>query len=128
LSGINRFIFTGDFTLNLNTSKMAYDPQLANRVREAFMQQKNIEEKKMFGGLAFLVNGKMCVNVTSRGLMCRFDPALQERISEKTGFLPMIMRGRQLDGYCYVSPEGFKRKKDFEWWIDLCLQFNKTLR
>lgn len=105
---------------------MAYDTLLADRVREylAEFPRLEIEEKEMFRGLAFLVNGKMCVNVSGNNLMCRFDPTLTEEVSEKTGFLQMIMKGKAYKGYCYVEPIGIKNKKDFEYWIDLCLDFN----
>ena len=109
---------------------MAYDEKLADKVREYLAALKGIviEEKKMFSGLAFLVNEKMCINVSGDNLMCRFDPALQETIAERTGYLPMIMKGKELNGYCYVAPEGFKRKKDFEYWINTCLDFNKKAK
>jgi TfoX/Sxy family transcriptional regulator of competence genes len=105
---------------------MAFDTLLADRVREylAIFAKLEIEEKKMFHGLAFLVNGKMCVNVSGQNLMCRFDPAQTEELAEKAGFLPMIMKGKELKGYCYVEPTGFRNKKDFEFWIHLCLDFN----
>ena len=83
-----------------------------------------IEEKKMFSGLAFMVNGKMCINVSGDRLMCRYDPALQEEVAEKTGFQPMIMKGKELAGYCYVEPDGFKTKKEFAYWTNLCLDYN----
>ena len=105
---------------------MAYDTLLADRVREylATFPKLEIEEKKMFRGLAFLVNGKMCVNISGQNLMCRFDPTLKEELAEKTGFLPMIMKGKEYKGYCYVEPTGIKNKKDFEFWISICLDFN----
>lgn len=109
---------------------MAYDIKLAERVRgylEAFPELK-VEEKKMFRGLSFLVNGKMCVNVSGDNLMCRFDPALQETLSKRTGYLPMIMKERVYNGYCYVEPAGFKAKKDFEYWVNLCLDFNEKAK
>lgn len=105
---------------------MVYDTLLADRVREylAEFPELKIEEKEMFRGLAFLVNGKMCVNVSGQNLMCRFDPILTEELSEKTGFLQMIMKGKEYKGYCYVEPIGTKNKNDFEFWINLCLDFN----
>lgn len=105
---------------------MAYDAKFAGRIREYLFgfPKLTIEEKKMFGGLAFIVNGKMCISVSHDNLMCRFDPALQEEVAEKNGFKPMNMRGHELKGYCYVSPDGYKKKKDFEYWINLCLSFN----
>lgn len=78
----------------------------------------------MFGGLAFMVNGKMCINVSGERLMCRFDPKHADEISSKAGFQPMYMKGKLYDGYCYVDPEGFKKKSDFEYWVQLCLDFN----
>lgn len=94
---------------------MAYDLKLADRIREylAEVPALKIKEKEMFSGLAFLVNGKMCVNVSHENLMCRFNPERFDEVSERMGFLPMIMRGKQLNGYCYVSPDGFKKKKIF---------------
>lgn len=109
---------------------MAYNEDLANRVREYLATHINLEiiEKKMFGGLAFLVNGKMCVNISGDRLMCRFAPQQTEEIAEKTGFLPCIMRGKQLNGYCYVEEIGYKSPKDFVFWLNLCLNFNKKAK
>lgn len=105
---------------------MAYDTKLADRVRAYLSEipKLKVKEKIMFSGVVFMVNDKMCVNVSHDNLMCRFDPEDTEKISEHKGFMPMIMRGKALDGYCYVSPDGFKSVKDFEWWMKLCLDFN----
>lgn len=109
---------------------MAYDEKLAGRIREYLetFPKLKIEEKKMFRGLVFMINGKMCINVSGGNLMCRFDPALTEELAEKTGYLPMIMKGKELKGYCYVEPTGFKKKKDFEFWVNLCLDFNSKAK
>lgn len=105
---------------------MAYNTSVANRIRTHLeeLPHLDVEEKTMFSGLAFLVNGKMCINVSDENLMCRFDPELQNEVAERPGFLPMIMRGRQLKGYCYVSEDGYKSKSNFEYWLALCLDFN----
>ena len=105
---------------------MAYNEKLADRVREALSEVPKIkvEEKRMFRGLAFMVNGKMCVNVSGDELMCRFDPDQQESLSERPGFKTMVMKGREYRGFGYVSEEGFKRKKDFDFWVGVCLKFN----
>lgn len=109
---------------------MAYDTKLADRIREYLAEIPNleIEEKKMFRGLAFMVNGKMCVNVSGENLMCRFDPVLQDELSNKIGFQTMVMNDNEYKGYCYVSPVGIKTKKNFEFWLNLCLDFNKRAK
>ncbi|MCJ0742040.1 TfoX/Sxy family protein [Pedobacter montanisoli] len=109
---------------------MAYSIALADRIREYLSTIPNITvtEKRMFSGLAFMVNDKMCINVSGENLMCRFDPNLLEELAEKRGFLPMNMKGRQMKDYCYVEPIGFNRKEDFEFWLKLCLDFNERAK
>jgi TfoX/Sxy family transcriptional regulator of competence genes len=109
---------------------MSYDTQLADKIREYLSEfpDLKIEEKKMFSGVSFMVNGKMCVNVSNENLMCRFDPTLHDQIAERNGYEPMIMKGKEVKGYCYVHPFGFKSKKDFEYWINLCLDYNKKAK
>jgi hypothetical protein len=115
--------------LSLN-SLMAYNEKLADRLREVLAQipKIKVEEKRMFKGLAFMVNGKMCVNVSGDDIMCRFDPALQESLAERNGFRTMIMKGREYKGFGYVSEEGFKSKRDFDFWLSLCLSFNSKAK
>jgi TfoX/Sxy family transcriptional regulator of competence genes len=105
---------------------MAYSTELADRLREylASIPKLKIEEKEMFSGIVFMVNGKMCVNVSHENLMCRFDPSRQEELAERNGYEPMIMKGKEMKGYCYVRPEGFRTRKDFEFWVKLCLEYN----
>lgn len=109
---------------------MPHDAKLTGRVREHLSQFPNlkIEEKRMFGGIAFMVNGKMCVNVSGQNLMCRFDPNQTEELAQRKGYLPVIMKGKEFKGYCYVEPAGFKNKKDFEYWITLCLNYNSEAK
>ncbi|PPL00803.1 TfoX/Sxy family protein [Parapedobacter indicus] len=109
---------------------MAYDIELAQQVR-AYLKRvpgSAVEEKKMFGGLAFLVNDKMCINISGDGLMCRFDPKQAKTVSERKGYHPMIMKGKNLAGFCYVSPEGFTDPDDFSYWLELCLAFNEQAK
>lgn len=107
---------------------MAYNEKLAGKIREALIDVRKIEEKKMFRGVTFMVNGKMCISVSGEELMCRFDPSLQEEIIEKKGCRPMIMKGREYKGYCYVNEEGMKTKRDFNYWVALALDFNKKAK
>ncbi|WP_185286318.1 TfoX/Sxy family protein [Chryseobacterium indologenes] len=109
---------------------MAYNIELADRVRERLAKVPDIEveEKKMFSGLSFLINGKMCINISHENLMCRYNPELEDVVSERKGFLPMIMRSKQLPGYCYVEPAGFRQPDDFEYWIKICLDYNPVAK
>lgn len=107
---------------------MAYSEKLADRLREALAHLPRVEEKKMFRGVTFMVNKKMCLCVSGEDLMCRFDPALHETLTDKNGFRSMIMRGREFKGYGYVSPDAIKSKKDFDYWVNLCLDFNSKAK
>lgn len=66
----------------------------------------------------------MCVSVSGKNLMCRFDPELQDKVAGRKGFQTMIMKGSVYKGYCYVCPEEIQTIKDFEFWVNLCLNFN----
>ena len=109
---------------------MPYDTKLADRIREyvSVVLGIKIEEKEMFRGLTFMINDKMCVCVSGENLMCRFDPVLQDELSEKPGFQEMIMKGKVFKGFCYVSPEGIRTKANFEFWVGLCLDFNERAK
>ena len=87
---------------------MPYNAKLADKIRAYLSDNVNleIEEKKMFRGLTFMVNGKMCVCVSGENLLCRFDPDLQDELAEKEGYEAMVMKGKVYNGYCYVSPTG----------------------
>ena len=107
---------------------MAYNINLANKVREylAEVPDIEIEEKEMFAVLNFMVNGKTCVCISGEKLMLRFDSNLQEELSERNGYETMLMKGKEYKGYCYINPEGFKDRKDFEYLLNLCLDYNKV--
>lgn len=107
---------------------MPYEIKLADRLREflAEVPAITIEEKEMFSTLNFMVNGKTCVCVNGESLMLRFDPNLQEELTEKKGYETMLMKGKEYKGYCYINPEGFRAKEDFEYFVNLCLDYNKV--
>ena len=109
---------------------MTYDTNLVNKVREYIAEIPNIEikEKEMFNVLNFMVNGKTCICVSGENLMLRFDPKLQEVLSERNGYETMLMKGKEYKGYCYINPEGYKDKTDFEYYVKLCLDFNKIAK
>ena len=107
---------------------MAYNEKLADRVREVLAHLPKVEEKKMFRGITFMVNGKMCISVSGDELMCRFDPALHDTVAEKDGFRTMIMKGREYKGFCYVTHEAIRTKNNFDFWVNLCLEFNSKAK
>lgn len=108
---------------------MPFNNNLADRIREFLSAKPNlkVEEKKMFRGLTFMVNDKMCVCVSNDNLMCRFDPNLQDEVAKLIGYQPMIMKSKNYKGYCYISEEGYKMEKDFEYLLNLCLEYNSTI-
>lgn len=103
---------------------MAYSEELNNKIREALVNVPKVEEKHMFGGVCYMVNGKMCVGVVKNEMMCRIDPKMEEIVFEKNGCRAMDFTGRPMKGYVFISDEGMKTKKDFDYWIKLCLDFN----
>ncbi|PKA14464.1 TfoX/Sxy family protein [Leptospira haakeii] len=107
---------------------MAINEKLAERVRKTFTKQKEVEEKKMFGGLCFMVNGKMCVCVRDEELMFRIDPKDYESVLEKKKARPMIHNGNLMKGFVFVKVEDVKSEKEFEYWMDLALDYNKTAK
>ncbi len=107
---------------------MAYNEQISNRIREALAGIPNLEEKEMFGGVCYMVNDKMCIGVIGNEMMCRVGPAHYEEALEKNGCREMDFARRPMKGYVYVAEEGMKSAKEFNYWISLCLEFNKEAK
>lgn len=107
---------------------MAFDEKLSDRIRETLVNETKVEEKFMFGGVCYMVNGKMCVGVVKDEMMCRIDPEAEEAALKRKGARPMDFTGRPMKGYVFVSKEGMKTAKDFEYWINLCLDFNSKAK
>ena len=103
---------------------MSYSEQLAVRIRERLADLPNVEEKKMMGGLTFMYNGKMCVGIIKDQLMCRIDPALHDQAIARKGCRTMDFTNRPMIGYVLVDRTGMSGKADFDYWIDLALDFN----
>ena len=108
---------------------MAYNEKLADRTREIIsLSHKNVEEKKMFGGLCFMVNGKMCVGVEQERLMVRLDPERYDEAMEKEGCKPMDFTGKIMKGYVFVDIDSLNTKKKLEYWVKLAIEFNKKAK
>lgn len=106
---------------------MAYDDALAARVKEALSGGSTITERKMFGGLAFMLSGNMCCCVTGRSLMVRVGPQGYDEALEMPHAGPMDMTGRPMRGWVVVEPEGLTSDASLREWVDLGLQFAGTL-
>ena len=104
---------------------MAYNEQLAARIRNYLTALRlPMEEKRMMGGLCFMVRDKMCVGVTDDRLMVRIDPETMPDALARRGCTPMDFTGRPLRSFVFVSPEGWTAKKDFDGWLARALEFN----
>ncbi|XZF14492.1 TfoX/Sxy family protein [Chitinophagaceae bacterium MMS25-I14] len=101
-----------------------YNEQLTNRVREALMDAPGLEEKVMFSGICFMVDGKMCMGVSHDELMCRVGEERFEEALEKNGCREMRMKDRVMKGYVFVDPGSLRTKKELDYWVNLCLEFN----
>lgn len=107
---------------------MAYDEDLANRIRELLATEPDVVEKRMFGGLAFLINGNMSVSASGRGgLMLRCDPAETEELRGRRHAAPMEMRGRIMDGWLQVDMEGLRTKRQLEQWVARGVAYARSL-
>ena len=104
---------------------MAYDEHLADRIRRIFQEHSiNYEDKKMMGGICFLVNEKMCVGVIKEKMMARIDPEKSEEAFARKGCREMDFTHRPMKGFIFVEPEGIDMDKDLEYFIRLAMEYN----
>ena len=107
---------------------MAYDEDLADRIRELIAGERGLSEQKMFGGLAFLIGGNMAIAASGQGgALVRVDPAESERIVATTNAHPMEMRGRQMDGWLRVASEDLRTKRQLAKWVTLGATYARSL-
>lgn len=108
---------------------MPFNEKLADRVREMLAASgKPIEEKRMFSGLSFMVNDKICVSVRNDSIMVRLDPALSDEVLEMEGCAPMVHSGRVMKGFFFVSETVLTSSKKLEYWVKRALDFNKLAK
>ncbi len=107
---------------------MAYDEELADRVRAQVEQESGLTEKRMFGGLAFLINGHMAVSASSQGgLMVRIDPADTEALLREPNARPFEMRGREMDGWLRVDVDASAGDDELAPWIRRGVAYARSL-
>jgi len=104
---------------------MAFDPHFADRITQILRDKNvNFEEKRMFGGIAFMVDEKMCVGIIKNNLMLRTDPELFEEIITRDGCTPMDFTKRRMKGFVYIEPEAIDMDEDLADWIQVALDYN----
>jgi TfoX/Sxy family transcriptional regulator of competence genes len=97
---------------------VAYDEQLADRIRELIEAEPGLTEQKMFGGLAFLIGGNMAVAASGQGgIMVRVDPAESDALVDGTDAEPFVMRGKSMRGWLRVDPEHLRAKRELATWV-----------
>jgi TfoX/Sxy family transcriptional regulator of competence genes len=107
---------------------VAYDEDLANRIRELLAGEAGIVERRMFGGLAFLIGGNMSVSVSGQGgLLLRCDPAETDALVGKPHASPFEMRGRVMDGWLRVGAEGLATKAQLQRWVERGVSYARSL-
>lgn len=110
---------------------MAYNEALTQRVRELLARIPDVEEKKMFGSIGFMVNGKLALGVGDHDdhiMMVRVGAEAYEKALQKKGAAPAIMRSRERKGYIFLLNEAVKSPADLQEWVNLVLAYNKTLK
>ena len=107
---------------------MGYDEDLANRIRELVADEAGVTEKKMFGGLAFLIGGNMTVAASGQGgILLRVDPNEGDALAAKPHAEVAVMRGRPMTGWLRVRPEGLKTKRQLERWVARGVTYARSL-
>ena len=107
---------------------MGYDSDLANRIRELVADEPGLTEKRMFGGLAFLIGGHMSVSASGQGgLLVRVDPAETDSLVSKPHAHPFVMRGRAMDGWLRVEADGVRTRSQLERWVARGVSYARSL-
>lgn len=106
---------------------MVYDERLADRIRKMLARQKGLTEKKMFGGIAFMLNGNMCCGVVKNNLVLRIGPKNYEKALAEPHVRPMDFTGRPLRGFVFVGPGGYQTDEDLAKWVKRAVDFVSSL-
>lgn len=101
---------------------------LTGRVEAALAHIPRVEQKRMFGGITFMVRGRICVSVGRDRIMCRIDPAVHDAALAREGCHTVVMKGREYRGYVYVDRDAVRSKRDLDYWIGLALDYNDGAR
>jgi len=117
-----------EFAGCLRLQSMAYDEDLAGRIRALVATERGLSERKMFGGLAFLIGGNMAIATSGRGgILVRVDPALSDRLVATSNASVAVMRGRPMPGWLRVEAEDVRTRRQLSRWVDLSTSFARSL-
>jgi TfoX/Sxy family transcriptional regulator of competence genes len=107
---------------------MAYDEELADRLRELLADEDGLREQRMFGGLAFMLDGNMTASASGRGgLMVRIDPAATDRALARGNARVIEMRGREMPGWIFVEQAGYRTKRQLQTWVRQAVAHARSL-
>ncbi len=107
---------------------MAYNEELAHRIRALLVDELGVTEKRMFGGLAFLVDAKMAVAVSREGgLLLRVEPTQLDRLLTRAGARVCVMRGREMAGWLRVDDDALRTKRQLEGWVARAIAYARSL-
>jgi TfoX/Sxy family transcriptional regulator of competence genes len=107
---------------------MAYNPKRTDQIRQRLAHIPDVDERKMFGSIGFMVNGKLCIGVGDHPdhvMMVRVGPDAYQEALAKKGARPAIMRQREMKGYVFLLEEAVKPDEDLDYWVKLALDFNQ---
>ena len=115
-------------TTSTRRSPVAYDEQLADRIRELIAGERRVTEQRMFGGLAFLVGGNMAIAASGQGgVLVRVDPEEADALVSRTAAKAAVMRGRPMRGWLRVAPDHVRTKRQLAKWVDLGVSYARAL-
>jgi len=106
---------------------LAYDEGLAERLREIFADRYDFDEKRMFGGIAFMIHGHMCCGIVGDTLMARVGPNQYDAVLKRKHARKMDFTGKPMRGFIFVDPAGFESDRDLQTWVTLCENYVNSL-
>lgn len=107
---------------------MPFDERLRARVKASLENVPNVEEKKIFNGAVFMVDGKLCISIRKTQVMFRVDPTIHDELVSRRGCQTMVLGKRRYKGYVLVDADALKTPKELDYWVGLALEFNPRAR
>jgi TfoX/Sxy family transcriptional regulator of competence genes len=106
---------------------MSYNEKLAEKIRASLEGTKNLTEKKMFGGIVFMINDKICVGVDKNDMIIRCEPEMTNELLSKPNVIPFDLTARPMKGWLLISEDGISTKKNFDYWVQIAVVTNEKV-